>query len=307
MLTASSLHLPWADTPALLLLVRKSPRSILLAIALPAVAALSSGTGVHADQLPSSADQFARDVLHHEVQAQSQDNALWSYREQKQEDGKRKHLHIYQTRQGEIDRLIAVNDKPLSPAQIQAEDHRIEKLISYPTELRQHQRKQHEDGEQAQNLLRMFPDAFHFAYDGAQGSLVRLKFTPNPEFHPPDHAAQVFHHMSGTLLIDPQQKRMAAIHGTLTSEVKFFGGVFGHLDKGGTFAVEQQEVNPRVWDVTVMRVHMNGKALLFKTIAVQEDETYSDFHSVPADTSLLQAAELLKPDAHDVPQTQAKN
>jgi hypothetical protein len=307
MLTASSLHLPRARTPALLLLVRKFPYSIVLAIALPAVVALSSGAAVHANQLPSSADQFARDVLHHEAQAQSQDNALWSYREQKQDDGKRKLLHIYQTTQGEIDRLVAVNDQPLSSAQIQAEDHRIEKLIAHPAELHQRQRKQREDGEQAQNLLRMFPDAFHFEYDGTQGSLVRLKFTPNPEFYPPDHAAQVFHHMSGTLLIDLQQKRLAAIHGTLTSEVKFFGGVFGHLDKGGTFAVEQQEVNPRVWEVTVMRVHMNGKVLLFKTIAVQEDETYSDFHSVPADTSLLQAAELLKQDAHDVPQTQAKN
>jgi hypothetical protein len=43
-----------------------------------------------------------------------------------------------------------------------------------------------------------------------------------------------------------------------------------------------------------MHVHMSGKALLFKTIDVQEDETYSDFKSVPPDTSLEQAAQRLK-------------
>jgi hypothetical protein len=167
-------------------------------------------------------------------------------------------------------------------------------LISHPREIRQHQKKQHEDGEQARNMLKMFPEAFRFQYDGTQGSLVRLKFAPNPKFRPPDHATQVFHHMTGTMLVDPKQKRLAAINGTLTSEVKFFGGVFGHLDKGGTFEVRQQEVAPRVWEVTAMHVHMNGKALLFKTIAVQEDETYSDFHGVPPSTTLAQAAELLK-------------
>ena len=55
-------------------------------------------------------------------------------------------------------------------------------------------------------------------YDGVAGSLVRLKFVPNPQFHPSGHSEQVFHHMEGTLLLDPSQKRLAAIDGRLTSE-----------------------------------------------------------------------------------------
>jgi hypothetical protein len=306
MLTEPSLHLPTPDAQGHELIpsvVRSSPLllAFVIAMAVSRVAAVSAG------QLPSSADQFAGDILGHEVEVQTQDHALWTYREQKQDDGKRKLLHVYQTNSGEIERLVAVDDQPLSAAQAQAEDHRIQTLISQPAQMRQHQKKQREDGEQARNLLRMFPDAFRFQYDGTQGSLVRLRFTPNPEFHPPDHAAQVFHHMTGTMLVDAQQKRLAAINGTLTSEVKFFGGVFGHLDKGGTFAVQQQEVSPRTWEVTSMHVHMNGKALFFKTIAVQEDESYTDFQSVPANTTLPQAAELLKQYARDLPQVQAKN
>jgi hypothetical protein len=121
-----------------------------------------------------------------------------------------------------------------------------------------------------------------------------LRFSPDPRFRPPDHAAQVFHHMEGVVMVDSEQQRLAAIDGKLTSEVKFFGGILGHLEKGGTFNVEQKEVAPRIWELSVMHVHMNGKALLFKTIDVQEDETYSDFKAVPPDTSLEQAAQRLK-------------
>jgi hypothetical protein len=273
----------------------------------------TSPDAVHPQQLPSSADQFVNEVLHHEVEAQLQDHALWTFLERKRVDGLWKLLHVYQTQEGPIDRLVEVNGQPLTPAQLEDEDQRIQRLISRPSQVQQRQKREHDDGVQAQNLLRMFPAAFRFQYDGKQGSLVRLRFTPNPQFQPTDHTAQVFHHMEGTMLLDLEQKRLAAINGTLTSEVKFFAGLLGHLDKGGTFAVTQQEVSPHLWEVTTMHVHMRGKALFFKTIDAQEDETYSDFRPVPSDTTLREAAELLKqspialPPTHPTTQAQGKD
>ena len=223
-----------------------------------------------------------------------QDHSLWSFRETKREGGKLKLFDVYQTREGEIERLVAIGGRPLTPDQLAKEDSRIQSAISDPSQVRQRQKKQRDDGEQARKMLRMFPEAFKFQYGGTDGALVRLQFSPNPRFRPPDHAAQVFHHMQGTVLVDAEQRRLAGIDGRLTSEVKFFGGIFGYLEKGGTFNVEQKEVAPQVWEVSVMHVHMNGKALFFKTIDVQEDETYSDFKSVPPETSLEQAAQRLK-------------
>jgi hypothetical protein len=245
-------------------------------------------------QLPADANDFARDFFHHEVEAQTQDHSLWSYHEAKREDGKLKLYDVYQTRQGEIQRLVAVGGRRLTDDQLAKEDSRIQQAITDPSQMRQRQKKEHEDGEQARKMLRLFPDAFNFRYDGTDGPFVRLRFSPNARFRPPDHAAQVFHHMEGVVMVDAEQQRLAAIDGKLTSEVKFFGGIFGHLEKGGTFNVEQKEVAPRIWEVSVMHVHMSGKALLFKTIDVQEDETYSDFQPVPPETSLEQAAQRLK-------------
>jgi hypothetical protein len=240
------------------------------------------------------ADRLAQDVFRNEIDAQIHDRSLWSYRELKRDDGKQKLFAVCQTNDGEIDRLLAVNGQELSPEQRQAEDQRIQKMIDQPGQMRRKQKEQHEDAIQEQKLMRMFPDAFHFQYEGTQGSLIKLKFTPNPNFHPSGHAAKVFHDMEGILLVDNRQKRLAEISGQLTSEVRFFGGLLGHLDKGGTFLVRQQDMGSGHWELTSMDIEMNGKALFFKTIAVREKETDSNFRQILDGTTLQQALTYLQ-------------
>jgi len=239
------------------------------------------------------AAMFVRDVLLNELEAELHQQALWTYRLRKTEDGQEKLFVVCQTKDGEIDRLLAINGKPLSREAAQAEDQRIQKLIAHPHQLHQRQKKKHDDAEQARNLLKAFLEAFRFQYDGMQENLLAVRFTPNPKFRPSGRAQQVFGHMEGTLLLDSEQRRLAEIEGKLTSEVKFDGGLLGHLDKGGTFTVRLQEVAAGYWEVTSMRVQMIGKVLFFKTLHVQQDETYSDFRLVPASTSLQRATELL--------------
>jgi hypothetical protein len=45
--------------------------------------------------------------------------------------------------------------------------------------------------------------------------------------------------------------------------------------------------------MTVLGVDMKGKALLFKTICVQESENHTDFQRVPEDLTLAEATGLL--------------
>lgn len=245
-------------------------------------------------KLQINANQFARELFTNEVASQRRDHTLWSYLELKQDDGPEKLLSVCQARDGEIDRLTAVNGKDLTDQQRQAEDRRIAKMLKDPETLRRKAQKRHEDGEQSENLMEEFPDAFNFQYDGQQGELIRLKFAPNAKFHPSGHAAQVFHHMEGTILADPRQKRLAEMNGRLTSEVKFAGGLFGHLAKGGTFSVRQQDMGGGLWELTDLTVQMDGKALFFKTITVRQKERYTNFRKVPDDMTLASAAELAK-------------
>ena len=183
-----------------------------------------------------NAAALVREVIHNEIESQVRDNSLWCHREQRQEDGKAdKTLQVCQTKDGDLERVVAVNGRELNPAEREAEDERIQKLISHPEQLRAKQKKEREDGEQERNLLKFFPEAFHFQSEREVGNLITLRFRPNSGFRPSTRASQVFHHMEGTLVVDAKQKRLVEIDGRLTSEVKFAGGLLGHLDKNGAF------------------------------------------------------------------------
>lgn len=241
-------------------------------------------------------DQEVREVLHHEIDAEANDSSLWCYRKQKTKDGSQQRFEACQTRDGEIDRLTMVNGKPLDQQQREAEENRIERLLSNPRAIEKQKRAQKQDGEQARNMLKLIPQAFHFQKEKAEGDLLTLRFAPNPNFHPWGHEARVFHHMEGTLVLNTKQARLAEINGQLTSEVKFGGGLLGYLDKGGTFFVKQSEVGGGCWEVTKLDVNMQGKALFFKSIGVQQNEEDSDFQQLPGSVTMREAAERTKRD-----------
>jgi hypothetical protein len=235
---------------------------------------------------------WVRDILQNELRAQADDHSLWCYRKLTDKDGKQQLFAACQTKTLEIDRLMAVNGKPLTEQQWNEESQRIERLLNNRSQLKKEKQQQREDGEQATRMLRMVPDAFLFQEESSEGTRIKLHFTPNPAFRASGASEAVFHHMEGTLTLDVKQKRLVEISGRLNSEVKFAGGLLGHLDKGGTFYVKQQEVGPGCWEMIRMDVQMNGKALFFKTISVRTREIDTDFHPVPEAASIQQVAAL---------------
>lgn len=240
------------------------------------------------------AQQLLSDVVWNETRVQENDHSYWRYRESRLKDGKTELLEVFETPKGHIHRLLAIDGVALSGPQREAEDRRIQTLLNHPEQIEQEQKKRRQDDDEEVRLLKTFPSAFKCRYDGEQDGAIKLAFTPNPNFHPPNHEAEVFHHMNGTMLVDPHTKRMLEINGLLTSEVKFGGGFLGHLNKGGTFRVTQRDVGGGHWDQTLIDVHMDGRALFFKTIAVREKESYSNYQRLPSNISLHQAGQMLR-------------
>jgi hypothetical protein len=261
----------------------------------PNLSAQSRGSDPRTDS--QNADALVREVVRNEIEAQLNDKSLWCYREEGQEDGKpSKALEVCQTKDGDLERLVAVNGRELDSAQMQAEDQRIQTLVAHPEQLRAKQKKAREDAEQERNLLASFPEAFQFQCERESGNLVALRFQPNPAFRPSTRSTQVFHHMEGTIVLDTKQKRLVEINGRLTSEVKFAAGLLGHLDKNGTFSVQQKEVGDGHWDLSSMSVQINGRALFFKTITVLEKKRQVDYKPLPRGVTLQQAADFLRSD-----------
>ena len=284
-------HVPERTSRGLVLIL-----PFLLALMLGLFAASATPQGTRSDSAPLSAannlNAVVRDILQNELRAQAEDHSLWCYRKLTNKDGKQQLFAACQTKTLEIDRLMAVNGKPLTEQQWNQENQRIEQLLNNRSQLKKEKQQQREDAEQATRMLKMLPDAFLFKQENSDANRITLHFTPNPAFRPSGASEMVFHHMEGTLTLDVKQKRLVEISGRLNSDVKFAGGLLGHLDKGGTFYVKQQEVGPGCWEMTRMDVQMNGKALFFKTISVRTREIDTDFHAVPAAASIQQVAEL---------------
>lgn len=224
----------------------------------------------------------------------NEDPTYWTYREVVRKEGKLETHEVCQTNAGTINRLIATNNEPLSAEQQRREDARIQMLLAHPADIRREKQKQRDDTAKEYRMFVTFPEAFRYQYAGTQGRLIELKFEPNPQFVPNTRQEEVFHHLEGTMWIDPERKQLARIDGELTSEVKFAGGLLGHLDKGGVFSVRFRQLDSGQWLMAALQVNMSGKALLFKTISVQEEREFDDYRPVPATLTLSQAAEFLE-------------
>ena len=236
---------------------------------------------------------LARKVVTNELRVQEEEQSHWMYRLEKEESGIKQVREILETSHGSLSQLLSTDGRPLDAKQQRKENQRIQRLVSQPDEQRKFQQVSNKKAEQGARLFRILPDVFVFVYASRQGDLAVLAFRPNPTFQPPSLEARVFHGMEGEMTVNTKQERLVALNGHLLEDVNFGGGLLGHLDKGGKFEVRQTEVAPRHWEMTTLNVDMKGKALLFKTIGVQETENHSDFHRMPDDLTLEEAAGIL--------------
>lgn len=216
---------------------------------------------------------------------------------------------VIETKEGAIARIISANGQPLTGDAKVKEDKRLQRLIDDPDALAEKQKSQKEDDRRARMMLKALPDAFLYNYAGTEqtpeGEVVNLTFKPNPNFDPPSRETLVYRGMQGTMQISLSDRRLVRIQAKLFRDVTFGWGILGHLDKGGEFVVKQARVLDHDWETTHMVLNFTGKALLFKTIRIEQDESSSDFHTVPEMTA-QQAIEQLNRQANELQQARSQ-
>jgi hypothetical protein len=260
----------------------------LLIIGVPACPQNSSNNA----RIPAAV--LLRKAVSGELKAQADDHSHWMYQVRSRGSGKEQVKEVVETRDGDLDRLQSVNGQPITGEQQKQEDRRIERLTHKQNEQNKRKHAQEEDARQIEHLFKVLPDAVIASYGENKDDLIEILFKPNPNFHPSSREDAVFHAMTGRIWINQREDRLAEIEGHLVEEVKFAGGLLGHLDKGGEFQVKQSEVAPGHWEIALLHINMRGKALFFKTIAVQQDEVRTNFQRVPDNLTLAEAAKELQ-------------
>ena len=195
------------------------------------------------ERLGLSANELARKVVTNELKLQDEDRSRWMYRLEKEESGKKQVQEILETNNGSLSRLLSIDGHPLTTKQEQKENQRMQRLVSHPDEQRKLQQESTKKAQQGARLFNILADVFVFVYAGRQGDLVTLTFRPNPTFQPPSIEARVLHGMQGEMTVDSKQERLAALNGHLMEDVKFGGGLLGHLDKGASLKLGRKKLH----------------------------------------------------------------
>lgn len=263
---------------------------LLLAVAIVS-ASLFVAAQPQSNQL--SPAELVKEVIYNELHPASRPCAHWRYRLEKQVEGKEETRAVVETKSGSLDRLLTVAGQPLGAQQENAEAERILRFARSSEEQRKAEQAREKDAQESDALLQRIPDAFVFHYAGQNGNAIHLTFTPNPQFRPSSREDKVLQRMAGEIWLDGRQKRLISMSGQLMDEVKFGGGLLGHLEKGGQFRVQREEIARGDWELTELVVDMHGKALMFKSIAVQQKEIHSDFERVSNELTFPDAANLL--------------
>ena len=272
-------------------------------------------TALHADTNGSQNPNFSNDpkarelvrrVVANELEQEARDKSHYMFRLKRITPKGIRLQEIVQTDQGSIARTLLVDGKAPTEDQKRAEQDKITKLANDADAQRQRMKREKEDENRAQIMIKALPNAFFYQEIGRDGDIVKLRFRPDPNYEPASREESVYTGMAGELWLNVPQQRLRKIDAHLFHDVDFGWGILGRLYKGGSFMVEQEQVDGNHWDTTVMKLDLTGKALIFKSLIYKEQEYESDFKRLPDHLTMAQGVEILKKGATEVAEKQGQ-
>lgn len=269
------------------------------------LALLASASVVAAqDSKPSDPVELMRAVVASEVAAAQNTSVKFMFRSRRTTQKGVQNRAYAEANEAVASMMIGQSDQPLTPEQERAEAGQLAELVNHPDRLHRKQEREQQELDHTLRIMKALPEAFCYQYAGTEPGdsalgkpgtqLVRLDFKPNPSYSPPSNVEQVLTGMEGYVLIDPASHRLARIDARLVKEVNFGWGIFGHLNQGGTFRVQQADEGSSNWAVTQMTLKLTGKILMLKSLNLISDETFEDFQRLPDNVPFAKAVELLQ-------------
>ena len=231
--------------------------------------------------------QIVQQVVDTERAENKNDHSQWIYLDHSVKPKAQLLRWVATTPHGDVDRILVRDGHELPEPEQQS---LIQKFLHDPHAQNKQIAENAHDYQQVDDLLRLLPVGFLWTVVRTTPDETTLHFVPNPSFHPPTHEARVFAAATGDLVADTRQHRIRSVQGHLLHDVTFGGGLLGRLKQGGSFAIEQQQVGSSLWQLTLIHIHLEGNALLFKSISFQEDDDRSRFTQQSNGTTLDQAA-----------------
>jgi hypothetical protein len=185
-------------------------------------------------------------------------------------------------------RLIAVSDQPLTPAEQAFEQQKLD----FETAKREHEStrernkrmaKYLKERNQNQAMLKAMIDAFDFQVVGEETvnghSCWVLDAKNKPGYQPTNRETKVLTGMQGKLWIDKGQYQWVRVRAEVVKPVSFYG-FFAKVGPGTNFVLEQEPVIDNLWLPKRFSMRVKASALGMINENSSDDETYADYKPV---------------------------
>ena len=200
----------------------------------------------------------------------------------------------------QIERLIAKNDKPLSPKDAAKEDERIQKITekrkNETDEQRAKRLKQEEkDREETRKFVGEVADAYNFhlaameELDGRETYVIDAE--PRPGFEAHSKEAKFLPKFRFRVWIDKAEGQWVKLDAQAIDTVSV-GLFLARVHKGSRIVIEQTRVNDEVWLPRHVAVNVDVRLALVKNFNVAEDVTYRDYKKFRSNSRVVPLGEV---------------
>ena len=198
------------------------------------------------------------------------------------------------------EKLIAVDDRPLSDKDAKKEDEKIQKLVSKGEKESENDRKKRrakaeKEREEERQFVREVADAYQFHLRGMEDVNGRPSYVidanPLPGYKPRLKDAKILPKVRMRLWIDKVEQQWVKID--IECIDTFSIGLFlARVNKGSTIHVEQTRVNDEVWLPRYLNLKVDARIALLKNFDAEYDVTFRDYQKFRTDAVIRPLGEV---------------
>ena len=194
----------------------------------------------------------------------------------------------------QYNRLIAVDNRPLSPGEQAEEENKLRAEVVKRRHESDRERQKRiakylKERDQNHAMLKEMVDAFNFRLSGEANvdghDCWVMDAAPKPGYQPKNRDTKVLAGMKGRLWIDKSQYEWVRVEAEVVHSVSLYG-ILARVGPGTRFFLEQAPVAGNLWLPKHFSVTVNASALGFINENSTDDETYSHYEPMPTTAEL---------------------
>ncbi len=202
----------------------------------------------------------------------------------------------------QVRRKIAKDDKPLSEKEAAKEEEKIQKAMDERKnesegEREKREKKQRKQEDEDRKWVREIADAYNFRLVGTEQIDGRdnwvIEGEPRPGFHPEMRFANYMPDFHGRVWIDKQDLQLSKMDIECIQNLSW-GLVVARVHKGTRVVLEQTRINDEVWLPKHQAVKLSARVGLFKSLHLDEDDTFRDYKKFRATARVVGAVPVSK-------------